>query len=103
MDPHRIAEARSLAYHQAVANRLATEPALLATAQARVEAWRREGRPYAAAWTRILALQPAELAAALVEDNEPAGALRQSTPFANALPPAERWQFWREVRSALER
>ncbi len=102
MDPHRIAEARSLAYHQAVAKRLATEPALVVTAQARVAAWLEEGRAYARAWTQLLALQTSELALRIVEDNELARTLRQSTPFANALSPSERWQIWREVRCALE-
>jgi len=48
MDAHRLAEARSLAYHATIAARLSEE--------------------------------------------------RQSSPFAGALSPAERWEFWRSTK-----
>lgn len=63
MDPHRLAEERSLAYHRVVAARLAREPRLV----------------------------------------EEARELRQSSPFAGALSPRERWRIWREVRARLDR
>ena len=100
VDPHRLAEERSLAYHRAIAARLAREPALVARARAKVAAWRTEGRSpfYARAWERLLSGPTKTLAQFLAADTEEARALRQATPFAGALEPRERWRIWREVR-----
>ena len=38
-----------------------------------------------------------EIGAFLTDDGEHATELRQSTPFAGALDPRERWRIWREV------
>jgi hypothetical protein len=38
------------------------------------------------------------VAAFLVERGELADELRQSSPFAGALKPQERWRIWRETR-----
>ena len=56
MEPHRLAEERSIAYHRAVAARLEREPAVLTQARARVRAWlARETPPYyAQAWDEVL-------------------------------------------------
>jgi hypothetical protein len=100
MDPHRLAEQRSLAYHRAIARRLVGEPALLERARARVAAWLAEGHSpfYARAWGQVLS-EPAEtISRFLVSSTEEARALRQATPFAGALGPRERWRIWREVR-----
>ena len=99
VDPHRIAEARSLAYHQAVAARLADEPAVLDQARARVRGWLATvpEAHYALAWHEILRRPTSEIVACLVDDGERATELRQSTPFAGALDPRERWRIWREV------
>ena len=101
MDPHRLAEERSIAYHRSVARRLASEPALLAAARARATEWSKAGErssPYARRWVKLLALPLDRLQAALVDPSENARALRQATPFAGALDPRERWRLWREVR-----
>lgn len=104
MDLHRLAEARSLAYHQRVASRLPGDPSMLATAKARVQAWIAEGRSahYAAAWAALLEGDSARLLAALTEDTESARALRQCSPFAGTLSPADRWALWRDVRTRVE-
>jgi hypothetical protein len=99
VEPHQLAEQRSLAYHRAIAARLVREPALVARARAKVAAWRAEGRSpfYARAWERLLSEPTETLAQFLAADTEEARALRQATPFAGALEPRERWRIWKEV------
>lgn len=102
IDPHRLAELRSLAAHRVIAERLRARPELLERARERVEEWLREARPYARAWRELLDREVEEIAAAITADSERARALRQSTPFAGALDPRERWQLWARVRRELE-
>lgn len=103
MEPHRLAEARSLAYHRLVADRLATEPAILHRARARVAAWLQQTPPpfYALQWERHLAETLPALQRFLVDPGAQATELRQSTPFAGAIDPRERWRLWREVAERL--
>ena len=103
MEPHRLAEERSIAYHRAVAARQ-REPAVLAQARARVRAWlARETPPYyAQAWDEVLSWPLSRVIAFLVDPGEQARELRQSTPFAGAVPARERWRIWREVRARAE-
>src|SRR2546428_291249 len=57
MDPHRRAERRSIAYHRAIAARMANEPAILDRARARVTTWQRTGEVharYSALWADVL-------------------------------------------------
>lgn len=101
MDPHRLAEERSAAYHRAIAGRLRDQPEILEKARHRVQEWLTSGagaRFYARKWAEILAGDAASVAAFLVERSELADELRQSSPFAGALNPRERWQIWRETR-----
>jgi hypothetical protein len=86
MDPHRLAEERSLEYHRVVAERLADDPTLLERARERV-----------GAWAEYLSGPLASLQALLIDRGEQAAELRQSTPFAGALDPRERWQLWQAV------
>lgn len=104
MEPHRLAEERSIAYHRAVATRLEREPGLLAQAHERVRAWlAREPQPYyARAWDEVLSWPLARVVAFLSDPGERARELRQSTPFAGAIPARERWRIWREVRKRAE-
>lgn len=100
VDPHRRSQARSLAYHRAVAERLRVDPALLARARARVEGWLATGEvhsEYAARWREILASPLDGVCAALTADDDEARTLRSVTPFAGALDPRERWRIWRDV------
>jgi hypothetical protein len=106
VDPHRLAEARSLALHREIARRIEGDPALIDEARRRVEAWEQEGKlhpRYAAAWRRLLEGPRPALLAALVEDGEEARSLRQCTPFPGTVPARERWRIWREVRAAVEK
>jgi hypothetical protein len=98
---HRLAEERSLAYHAEVARRLLCHPAVLEAARARVRAWLdRTATPpyYAREWAAVLAERPEAVAAFLIDRGERARELRQSTPFAGALSPQERWRIWHDVR-----
>lgn len=101
MDLHRLAEERSLAYHHVIAERLQTRPEILDNARRRVQSWLETGDSvpfFARKWAEILMDNPASIAAFLIERSELATELRQSTPFAGALTPQERWQLWRETR-----
>jgi hypothetical protein len=74
---------------------------LLEAARGRVRAWfdAPEDQPAEAqAWAAVLSRDTAEIARVLIEDTEVGRALRQSTPFAGALSPRERWRVWRELR-----
>ena len=105
IDPHRLAEARSLAAHQLVASRLPDEPELVEMARKRVAGWLVDGsvaRPYVEAWRDILAGDIPSIQRVLVDDGEHGRALRQCTPFAGALDPRTRWQLWARVREQLE-
>ena len=103
LDPHALAEARSLAAHRLIADRLRNEPELLERARARVQQWLREGgRPYAQAWAQLLALELPELVEALVDPSQRGRDLRQCTPFAGAIDPRTRWRLWAQVREELE-
>lgn len=92
------ADRRSLALHRAVAQRLRTDPTLLDRARAR-HAQRRDAlhRRWADGWDRLLALDAADLAVALSQDTPEMADLRQTSPFAGALPPRDRWQILREA------
>ena len=102
MDLHRLAEERSLAYHRVIAERLRTQPEILEKARERVRTWAAASdsanRFYTRKWAEILAGDIASIASFLTERSELAIELRQSTPFAGALRPQERWQIWRETR-----
>src|SRR5882724_3211565 len=101
MDPHRLAEERSVAYHGAIAERLRREPEVLERARRRVEGWlgvQAEAPFYARKWAEVLAGDPVAVAAFLVERSELADELRPSSPFAGALSPQERWKIFRETR-----
>ncbi|MEM1418754.1 MAG: hypothetical protein AAGH15_27915 [Myxococcota bacterium] len=92
----RDADLRSLALHAAVAEKL--DDALVEKAASRVRLWSAEGRPYAAAWRRLLSAPLEDLRNALVRDDEEMQALRSASPFAGALTPAERRAVIRSTR-----
>ena len=103
MDLHRLAEERSVAYHSVIAERILRQPEVLEKARQRVQSWLASGTPfYALKWAEILARDPASIAAFLVERSELADELRQSSPFAGALNPRERWKIMRETREQFE-
>jgi hypothetical protein len=56
---------------------------------------------YARKWAEILAGETDLIAAFLVKRSELADELRQSSPFAGALRPQERWEIWNRTRERL--
>jgi hypothetical protein len=97
---HELAEARSLAIHRLVAERLREDPGLVEPARVRVAAWLADGsvhRAYAEAWRGLLSGPLARLLEVLVDPGEGARALRQCSPFAGVIDPRTRWRIWREV------
>ena len=101
---HQRIDQRSLALHRAIAGKLRDEPALMAIAHENIERWSRsEGRsqPYWDAWREILSRPLPEILDLLGEESERMTALRQATPFAGVLTPAERWAIYDEF--ALEK
>lgn len=106
MDPHELAQARSLALHRAVLERIEHDPSLLHEVRARLSAWRSdETKPqrYVEAWSQLLNGPLEALHAVLTGDDEHARALRQATPFAGVVGPRERWRIWAEVKSRAAR
>lgn len=97
MDPHRRAEERSVAYHRAIAARLRARPEILEAARRRVDEWMAAAvvPHFARQWQRILTRDLDAIGAFLVERSARADELRQSSPFAGALPARERWRIWR--------
>jgi hypothetical protein len=103
LDPHRLAELRSLAYHRAVAERLDQHLRSKADAFiARELARGTSAAPYLLRWRALLAGPEAELEAVLTSDGDEPRALRSASPFPGALTPKERWALWRAVREATE-
>jgi hypothetical protein len=101
---HQRIDQRSLALHRAIAEKLRAEPALMAIALDNIERWSRTGgrsQPYWDAWREILTRPLPEISNLLVEESERMTALRQATPFAGVLTPAERWAIYDEF--ALEK
>ncbi|MCK6550735.1 hypothetical protein L6R52_33165 [Myxococcota bacterium] len=106
VDPHALAERRSLALHRKIAERITREPRVVGDARARVETWMRDGRiapAYARAWLALLDGPVDELCRVITDDGERARALRASTPFAGVIDARERWALWAEVKREAER
>jgi len=101
---HDLAEARSLAIHRLVAERLRQEPRLVEVALRRVETWVAEGkmRPaYADAWRELLEGPLEALVAVLGDRGERAAALRQCTPFVGVIDHQTRLRIWRQERERM--
>jgi hypothetical protein len=105
MDLHQLGQERSIAYHRLIAERLRQKPEILERARERVNGWLASTpnpQFHARKWAEILAGDISSIADFLVERSELAYELRQSTPFAGALKPQERWKIWRETRERFE-
>jgi hypothetical protein len=99
---HPRIDRRSLALHRAIADRLRADPALIEIARENLDRWSQErgrSQPYWDAWREILNEPAEKIAALLVEESERMNALRQATPFAGVLKPAERWAIYEQFDS----
>lgn len=96
-------DARSLALHRAIAERIRRDPSLVARAQQKVSGWRSTGGAhvyYCNEWDQLLQKPIPELVAFLESDDERSRELRQVSPFAGVLEPRERWRILRETKEA---
>ena len=96
---HQRIDERSLALHNAVAEKLRSEPALLEIAGENLKRWYEgagHSRPYLDEWRRLLDLPLEDLLGLMVQESERMTALRQTSPFAGILKPAERWAIYRQ-------
>ena len=100
---HRIIEARSLAMHCLIAQKIAIKPALLKQVKKTLENWRSrysDDIPRALdEWHAILQRPWAEIAHFITDSGERATRLRQSTPFAGVLTTGERERVYAAFRS----
>jgi hypothetical protein len=96
---HARVDARSLAMHRAIAEKLRAHPELMEIAHENLERWSaapgRSGR-YWDQWRELLSRPLPEVLAAIVEDSERMTAMRQTSPFAGVLEPRERWAIYDE-------
>jgi hypothetical protein len=87
---HRLIDERSLALAQAIADRLGLDPGLVALARANLERWSKTCSPRARSslqeWATVLDGPLEGVIALLTGQDERAVRLRQSNPFAGALP-----------------
>jgi hypothetical protein len=94
---HLRIDRRSLALHQAVAKKLRAHPELIGIARENLDRWydgSGRSRHYIDEWRRILDLPLEEVLSVMEQDGERMTALRQSSPFAGVLEPAERWAVY---------
>ena len=95
---HRLAEARSLAMHAAMAQKIEREPTLLDIPRENMERWRARWSdkppPWWREWRALLQRPWPEIAALITEPSENAARLRQSSPFVGVLTDAERMRIY---------
>jgi hypothetical protein len=99
---HRAAELQALAYHRLIAERM--DDALAEEARRKLQNWRASGRihpRWADEWERVLALPLSQLQRAISADTARARELRQTSPFAGALPEHERRRLLRAVEQRV--
>lgn len=94
---HGRLDARSLAMHRAIAEKLRVSPSLIEIAQDNLRRWPAgagRSQPYLDAWEALLSKPLEELLVLIVEDSERMRAMRQASPFAGVLRPKERWAIY---------
>ena len=101
---HELQDAISIELARRVASRLRESPAILEVARANLARWSRQNsdspallRCYAE-WEGILGRSVEEICVLLCADTDDAQRLRQNSPFAGILTPAEVWGIKRELR-----
>lgn len=99
---HRVAEARSLALHVAIARKIDRDPTLLELPKRNLARWRarRDSPPaWIGEWQALLRRPWPEIAALITELSERAARLRQSSPFPGVLTQAERERIYEAFRA----
>lgn len=100
---HRLLEARSLAMHTVIAEKIQRNSKLLKVAHRNLKRWRARWEDQAPAWHRewsaIMSRPWLEIAAIMTEPSEEGARLRQSSPFAGILSAAERRRIYEAFRA----
>ncbi len=106
MRTHQEIDARSLAMHRLIAEKVRRDPALLEAAKATLARWRSIGdgstRPYDEQWERVLNEGLEATVRIALEESERGGAMRQCSPFPGILAPRERFAFLRAWKDSHE-
>jgi hypothetical protein len=100
---HRILDARSLAMHVLIAEKVCKDPHLIDKAKHTLQRWRErrtgEPAPWMSEWARILTRPYLEIAAVMTDMNATSTRLRQSSPFAGILSASERKRIYEAFRT----
>jgi hypothetical protein len=100
---HRLHDLRSLIMHGLIASQMAKGPEPLRRARANIRRWRARfdgATPrWWQEWSAILKRPTAEIAAELVNPDQRATRLRQSSPFAGVLTAAQRKRVYEAFRT----
>ena len=100
---HRILDARSLAMHCKIAQKISRDPDLLDKARANLERWVAKSEDplpqYLHEWQEILKLPWPDIAEIITSMSEDATRLRSSSPFAGILTAEEREQIYAAFRA----
>ncbi len=100
---HRILDARSLAMHCKIAQKISNDPSLLDKAKANLERWSAKSKDpqprYLREWEQILKRPWPEIAELITSMSEDATRLRSSSPFAGVLTARERDQIYAAFRA----
>ena len=101
MRSHEWIDQRSLALHEAVAAKLEAQPQLVEVARANLQRWLSTNPAEALReWKLVLdGIALPELVALLRSPGDEAARLRQSSPFAGLLTPAERQSILNDYES----
>lgn len=103
---HSETDQVSLELARRVADRLRQDPGLVEFARANLEQWSRQNRSVPsllrcyAEWQEILTRPVDEICRLLCSESDDAQRLRQNSPFAGVLPPAEVWEIKARFRHA---
>lgn len=97
MRTHQEIDARSLALHRLIADKIRRDPTLFEKARGTLARWRTmvcaASQPYLEEWDHLMSLGMDACLAAAVEESQHATALRQSSPFSGILSNSERFAF----------
>ncbi len=100
--PHRLLEARSLAMHAVIAQKIERNPKLLDTPRKNLQRWRARWQEQPPAWYEqwvgIMERPWSDIAAIITEPSEAGARLRQSSPFPGVLTVAERRRIYEAFR-----
>ena len=106
MRTHQEIDARSLAMHRLIAEKIRRDPSLFQHITHTLQHWQdtvdAASQPYLAKWDQLTKLGMDVCLNASTEDSQKATALRQCSPFCGVLTPRERFEFLKKWRSDHE-